>query len=139
MNRQHQLHGRSSDDVSARAEGGRTPPRALGRVVTPVRLVTARGGTQWIVIVVARLVSDNVDTGAGDAARLILRLECLTHPGRPARFATVRADGLEELDDKALRTLASGRGRLPSGGCRAEWGECSAAGEGETRQGAGCC
>ena len=81
------------------------------------------GGTQWIVIVVARLVSDKVDAGAGGAARLILRLECLTHPGRPARFATARADGLEELDDKALRTLASSRGRLPSGGCRAEWGE----------------
>ncbi len=64
-----------------------------------------------MVTVVAHIVSEDVLLGT-ESSRLILRLECLTQPQRPARIVTVAARRLEELDDAALRALTSGiRGR----------------------------
>jgi hypothetical protein len=70
----------------------------------PARVVALRGGTRWLVTVVARLVSE--DTAAGvETARLVLRFECLTQPHRPVRVATVRARALDQVGDDALRAL----------------------------------
>ncbi len=61
--------------------------------------------------VVAHIVSEDVLLGK-ETSRLILRLECLTQPHRPARIVTVAAISLDELDDATLRALTSGvRGR----------------------------
>ncbi len=116
------MRERSSGDVCAREKGECTPLPAPSRITgaTAVsRLVADQGGTLWRVILVARLVSDHVPAGTRSGARLILRLECLTCSARPARYATARADGLAELDDAALRALASGRRQSRSSGCRA--------------------
>ena len=99
--------------VSASEQGEGTLRSALTRAggrLTPARLLTSPGGTRWLAVVVARLSSEGLTTGE-DRARLILRFECLTRPGQPARMVTARASRLEELDDEALRALASGRGQ----------------------------
>ena len=46
--------------------------------------------------------------GVADAwERLLVRLESLTYPDRPARVATVRARALHSVDDEVLRALAA--------------------------------
>jgi hypothetical protein len=72
----------------------------------PARVVTLDDGTRWLATVVARLVSEDTITGYG-AARLLVRLESLTYPDRPARVATVRARALHSVDDEVLRALAA--------------------------------
>lgn len=70
------------------------------------RVITLRGGARWLVTVVARLVSEDVPART-QRARLVLRFECLTHPHRPVRVATVRARELHAVDDQTLRALAT--------------------------------
>lgn len=79
---------------------------APARPDAKTRVVMLRGGARWLVTVVARLLSE--DTAAGtEAARLVLRFECLTQPNRPVRVATVRARALHSVSDDTLRALAS--------------------------------
>lgn len=70
------------------------------------RVVTLDDGTRWQATVVARLVSEDTLTGFG-SARLLVRLDSLTFPDRPARVATVRARALHSVDDEVLRALAA--------------------------------
>jgi hypothetical protein len=72
----------------------------------PARVVTLDDGTRWLATVVARLVSEDSLTGFG-SARLLVRLDSLTFPDRPARVATLRARALHSVDDEALRALAA--------------------------------
>jgi hypothetical protein len=70
------------------------------------RVVTLDDGTRWLVTVVARLVSEGALTGCG-SARLIVRIDSMTLPGRPSRVASVRARTLHSVDDDALRALTA--------------------------------
>jgi hypothetical protein len=79
---------------------------APARPDAETRVVTLRGGSRWLVTVVARLCSEDPAAGIR-TARLVLRLECLTQPHRPVRVATVRARALHSVDDETLRALAS--------------------------------
>lgn len=72
----------------------------------PARVVVLDDGTRWLATVVARLLSEDVVTGY-ESARLIVRLESLTFPDRPARVATLRARALHSVDDEVLRALAA--------------------------------
>ena len=82
----------------------------------PARVVTLNDGTQWLVTLVARLVSEGALTGCG-SARLIVRIDSMTLPGRPSRVASVRARALHSVDDNVLRSLASDRrGAWPATG-----------------------
>ena len=103
-------HGRIRRNASRRSITCGTAEQGLpGATQTgaPARVVSMRG-TRWLVTVVARLLSEDVATGV-EAGRLVLRLECMTHPGRPARIATIRARSLDELDDDALHAIVSAR------------------------------
>ncbi len=68
------------------------------------RVVTLDDGTRWQATVVARLVSEDTLTGSG-SARLLVRLDSLSFPDRPARVATVRARELRSVEDEVLRAL----------------------------------
>ena len=82
----------------------------------PARVVTLDDGTRWLVTVVARLVSEDALTGYG-SARLIVRIDSMTLPGRPSRVASMRARALHSVDDDSLRALASDRrGAWPATG-----------------------
>ncbi len=70
------------------------------------RVITLRGGARWLVTVVARLVSEDLESGT-ESARLVVRFECLSQPHRPVRVATVRARTLHSVDDETLCALAS--------------------------------
>ena len=70
------------------------------------RVVTLRGGARWLVTVVARLVSEDLEAGT-ESARLVLRFECLSQPHRAVRVATVRARTLHSVDDETLGSLAT--------------------------------
>jgi hypothetical protein len=72
----------------------------------PPRVITLDDGTRWLATVVARLVSEDIVFGYG-SARLLVRLESLTFPERPARVATVRARVLHSVDDEVLRAIAA--------------------------------
>ncbi|MGH7718053.1 MAG: hypothetical protein ACREON_04315 [Gemmatimonadaceae bacterium] len=72
----------------------------------PARVVALQGGSRWLVTVVARLLSEDVVDGT-EAARLILRFECLSDPFRAERVTTANAWSLDEMPDEALRALAS--------------------------------
>jgi len=68
------------------------------------RVVSLSGGVDWLVTVVARLASEGVreeDRGA----RIVVRAECLTHPQRAARVATLRATTLRTVDESSLRAI----------------------------------
>ena len=80
--------------------------RSPAEPTEPARVVTLDDGTRWQATVVARLRSEDTVTGFG-SARLIVRLESLTYPDRPARVATVRARALHSVDDEVLRALAA--------------------------------
>ena len=68
------------------------------------RVVSLSGGIDWLVTVVARLASEGV--GEGDrGARIVVRAECLTHPRRATRVATLRATTLRTVDERRLRAL----------------------------------
>jgi hypothetical protein len=82
------------------------PVHAPGEPTDPARVVTLDDGTRWLATVVARLVSEDMIIGYG-SARLLVRLESLTFPERPARVVTVRARALHSVDDEALRALAA--------------------------------
>ena len=82
------------------------------------RIISLGGGVDWLVTVVARLVSDDVGRRP-DRARLVVRIECLTHPYRTVRVATVRARTLRAVDERRLRTLVrvpAVRSRCPAPG-----------------------
>lgn len=83
-----------------------TPANAQDESTDPARVVTLDDGTRWLATVVARLVSEDMVFGYG-SARLLVRLESLTFPERPARVATVRARELHSVDDEVLRALAA--------------------------------
>ena len=82
------------------------PANAPAEPTDPARVVTLDDGTRWLATVVARLVSEDMVLGYG-SARLLVRLESLTFPERPARVATVRARELHSVDDEVLRALAA--------------------------------
>lgn len=68
------------------------------------RVVSLSGGIDWLVTVVARLASEGV--GEGDrGARIVVRAECLTHPRRATRVATLRATTLRTVDESSLRAI----------------------------------
>jgi hypothetical protein len=87
------------------AENG-APDFSPAEPTEPARVVTLDDGTRWLATVVARLVSEDTITGYG-SARLLVRLDSLTYPDRPARVATVRARALHSVDDEVLRALAA--------------------------------
>ena len=84
------------------------------------RIISLSGGVDWLVTVVARLVSDDVGRSTA-RARLVVRIECLTHPYRTVRVATVHARTLRTVDERRLRTLVrvpAIRSRYPALGRR---------------------
>ena len=85
---------------------GGAPGSAPAEPTEPARVVTLDDGTRWQATVVARLVSEDTLTGDG-SARLLVRLQSLTFPDRPARVATVRARALHSVDDEVLCALAA--------------------------------
>lgn len=95
----------SRNAPSADASVG-APVHAPVEPTDPARVVTLDDGTRWLATVVARLVSEDMIIGYG-SARLLVRLESLTFPDRPARVATVRARALHSVDDEVLRALAA--------------------------------
>ena len=96
----------SSRSSSGGNANGSAPVYTPVEPIDPARVVTLNDGTQWLVTVVARLVSEDMIIGSG-SARLLVRLESLTFPERPARVATVRARELHSVDDEVLRALAA--------------------------------
>ena len=82
------------------------PATAPADPAAPARVVNLAGGTKWLATLVARLNSQDLETGAS-STRLILRFESLTDPDRQPRIHSVCADSLEEMDDATLRTLVS--------------------------------
>ncbi|MDQ2932738.1 MAG: hypothetical protein M3Y05_18200 [Gemmatimonadota bacterium] len=82
------------------------PGSAPAEPTGEARVVTLDDGTRWQATVVARLVSEDTLTGYG-SARLLVRLDSLTFPDRPARVATVRARSLHSVDDEVLCALAA--------------------------------
>ncbi|HEY8794839.1 MAG TPA: hypothetical protein VIM15_07810 [Gemmatimonadaceae bacterium] len=99
---------RTSSLRSARRDGADAgaPELPPAEPMEAARVVTLDDGTRWQATVVARLVSEDTLTGFG-SARLLVRLESLTYPDRPARVATVRARALHSVDDEVLRALAA--------------------------------
>ena len=85
---------------------GGAPGSAPAEPTEQARVVTLDDGTRWQATVVARLVSEDTLTGDG-SARLLVRLQSLTFPDRPARVATVRARALHSVDDEVLCALAA--------------------------------
>lgn len=84
------------------------------------RIISLSGGVDWLVTVVARLVSEDGGRGA-ERARLVVRIECLTHPYRTVRVATVHARTLRTVDERRLRMLVrvpAARSRHPALGRR---------------------
>lgn len=82
------------------------------------RIISLSGGVDWLATVVARLVSEGAGKEDGDA-RIVVRVECLTHPYRAARVATLRATTLRTVDERRLRTLIrrpARRSRYPAPG-----------------------
>ena len=68
------------------------------------RIISLSGGVDWLVTVVARIASEGAGRKGGDA-RIVVRAECLTHPYRAARVATLRATTLRTVDERRLRTI----------------------------------
>jgi hypothetical protein len=68
------------------------------------RIVSLSGGVDWLVTVVARLASEGKGRGERDA-RIVVRVECLTHPYRAVRVATLRATNLRTVDESRLRAI----------------------------------
>ncbi|MDQ2766744.1 MAG: hypothetical protein M3Y30_06270 [Gemmatimonadota bacterium] len=99
---------RTSPLRSAQRDGvdGGVPGIAPAEPTDPARVVVLDDGTRWQATVVARLVSEDTLTGDG-SARLLVRLQSLTFPDRPARVATVRARLLHSVDDEVLCALAA--------------------------------
>ena len=72
------------------------PATAPADPAAPARVVNLAGGTKWLATLVARLNSQDLETGAS-STRLILRFESLTDPDRQPRIHSVCADSLEEM------------------------------------------
>ncbi len=89
------------------------PPDETPIVSPSARVVVTRTGTPWLVTVVARVASEDVETGA-ISGRLILRFESMSRPVHSTRIVTARAVALDELDDPSLRSLLSARTRSRS-------------------------
>ncbi|MEO6210436.1 MAG: hypothetical protein ABIQ10_09965 [Gemmatimonadaceae bacterium] len=85
---------------------GGAPASSPAELTEEARVVTLDDGTRWQATVVARLVSEDTLTGYG-SARLLVRLDSLTFPDRPAWVATVRARSLHSVDDEMLCALAA--------------------------------
>jgi hypothetical protein len=68
------------------------------------RIISLSGGVDWLVSVVARLASEGKGREDRDA-RIVVRAECLTHPYRAVRVATLRATSLRTVDERRLRTI----------------------------------
>jgi hypothetical protein len=97
----HDTRGDDCGDANVSASAN-----APAEPTEPARVVTLDDGTRWLATVVARLVSEDMIVGYG-SARLLVRLESLTFPERPARVATVRARELHSVDDEVLRALVA--------------------------------
>lgn len=68
------------------------------------RVISLSGGVDWLVTVVARLASEGVGEGSRNAL-IVVRVECLTHPYRAVRVATLRATTLRTVDERCLRSI----------------------------------
>ena len=95
-----------SRDESRGDANASAPANAPVEPTDPARVVTLDDGTRWLATVVARLVSEDMIVGFG-SARLLVRLQSLTFPERPAQVATVRARELHSVDDEVLRALVA--------------------------------
>src|SRR5437868_204559 len=95
-----------SRDESRGDANASAPANAPAEPTDPARVVTLDDGTRWLATVVARLVSEDMIVGFG-SARLLVRLESLSFPERPAQVATVRARELHSVDDEVLRALVA--------------------------------
>lgn len=101
---------RARQTPQARIIGCGTDVRGPAREIAPARpdaearIITLHGRPQWLVTVVARLVSES--TTHSEMARLILRIESLAEPERPPHITTVRARELRTLPEETLRALA---------------------------------
>ncbi|MEP6691374.1 MAG: hypothetical protein ABJD07_09470 [Gemmatimonadaceae bacterium] len=97
-----QAIGCTAADLHAKpsVNGDQLPPAA--------RVVVSRAGVPWLVSLVARVASEDVETGAV-SGRLILRFESMSRPGHATRILNVRALSLDDLDDDALRESLSSR------------------------------
>ncbi|MDQ6831064.1 MAG: hypothetical protein M3081_19555 [Gemmatimonadota bacterium] len=84
------------------------PDDERGEDVPAARVISTRGGSSWLVTVVARVASEDVATGAV-SGRLIVRYECMSSPGKSRRIVTLRATSLDDLSDEALRGALSAR------------------------------
>ena len=97
----------SGDDAASEAA-------APSHTTADARVISLHDGSRWLVTVVARLVSEDIVTGT-ETARLVIRFECLSHPHRSARVATLRARSLHAVDDETLRSQLPRRWRMPEG------------------------
>jgi hypothetical protein len=68
------------------------------------RIISLSGGVEWLATVVARLAAEGKGNGGSDA-RIVVRVECLTHPYRATRVATLRATTLRTVDERSLRSI----------------------------------
>jgi hypothetical protein len=82
------------------------PAAAPADPLAPARVVTLASGSKWLATLVARLNSQDLESGS-TSTRLILRFESLTDPNRQPRIHSVNAESLEAMDDVALRALVS--------------------------------
>ena len=92
------------------------PRVAVPRDDAETRIISLSGGVDWLATVVARLVSEDAGREGRDA-RIVVRVECLTHPYRAVRVATLRATTLRTVDERRLRTIvrrATRRFRYPA-------------------------
>ena len=80
------------------------------------RVISLSGGVDWLVTVVARLASEGAEEG-DVAARIVVRVECLSHPHYAARVAILRATTLRTVDERRLRSIVrrpARRSRFPA-------------------------
>ncbi len=80
------------------------------------RVISLSGDVDWLVTVVARLASEGDGKGDGDA-RIVVRVECLTHPRRAARVAVLHATTLRTVNERRLLSIVrrpARRSRFPA-------------------------
>jgi hypothetical protein len=82
------------------------PASAPAEADAPARVIELAAGTRWLVTLVARLSTQDLETGAS-STRLILRFESLSDPMRQPRIHAISAGSLEEMDESTLRTLVA--------------------------------
>jgi hypothetical protein len=79
-----------------------------GEESSTARVICTRSGAPWLVTVVARVISEDVKSGA-TGGRLILHFESMHHPERYARIASIRTLDLELASEEELRAALARR------------------------------